>query len=326
MPADALDVLDVLILAEHSGGALCRATLHALSAGRALATRTGGRLHAALLGYGISPLATELAEYGVTVHVADAPALEAPLAEAHAPALAALAAALGTRWLGAAATAYGRDVVPRAAARLGAAMASDVLTFSGAADAVRVERALWSGMVLAELELATPVRAFTVRSTEFPLAAPAPGGSIRAFAAPTARALRSRRLGFSPTRSDRPPLAEARVVVAGGRGTHGDFGPVEDLADALGGAVGATRAAVDAGVPNDLQVGQTGKTVAPELYVAAGISGAIQHVAGMKGSRVIVAVNADPDAPIFRISDYGLVADLAEALPSLARRARDRQP
>jgi electron transfer flavoprotein alpha subunit len=317
------DAPDVLILAEHAGGALSRATLHALSAGRALAERTGGRVRAALLGSGVAALAAELAGHGVDVRVADDPALADPRAESHAPALAALARALGVGWVGAASSAYGRDVVPRAAARLDAAMASDVSAFSGGGEggAVRLQRALWSGTVLAELTLATPVRAFTARATDFPAAPPGPGGTVTAFAPPPAPAPRARRLGFAPTRTDRPPLAEARVVVAGGRGTHGDFGPIEALADALGGAVGATRAAVDAGIPNDLQVGQTGKTVAPDLYVAAGISGAIQHVAGMKGSRVIVAVNSDPDAPIFRVADYGLVADLAVALPALARRA-----
>jgi electron transfer flavoprotein alpha subunit len=313
---------DVLVLAELAGGALARPTLHVVSAARALAARTGGRVHAALLDAGDPMLGQALAAYGVLVHVATPPALAAPLAESAAPALAALAAGLGVGWIGAAATTFGRDVLPRAAARLGAAMASDALGFSGQGDDVRVRRALWSGAVLAELELATPVRAFTARVTEFPAAAPAEGGAVVRFTPPPDAPPRARRLGFAPTRTDRPALAEARVVVAGGRGARGDFGPVEALADALGGAVGATRAAVDAGVPSDLQVGQTGKTVAPDLYVAAGISGAIQHVAGMRGARVIVAVNSDPDAPIFRIADYGLVADLAEALPALAARAQ----
>jgi electron transfer flavoprotein alpha subunit len=173
--------------------------------------------------------------------------------------------------------------------------------------------------VLAEVEIATAVKVFTVRPTEF---APAARGGQRevkrAQVSIDPASLRTRHVGFVEVKSERPELTEARAIVAGGRGTKGDFKPIEALADALGAAVGATRAAVDAGwVPNDWQVGQTGKVVAPELYVAAGISGAIQHVAGMKGSKVIVAVNKDPEAPIFQIADYGLVADLFKVLPEL---------
>jgi electron transfer flavoprotein alpha subunit len=183
---------------------------------------------------------------------------------------------------------------------------------------------MWAGNVIAEVELATPVKVLTIRPTEFAPATEAAGGAIRPVAVvddPAAQRIRF--VSFQPVKSERPELGDARVVIAGGRGTKGNFKPVEELADALGGAVGASRAAVDAGwVPNDWQVGQTGKVVAPELYVAAGISGQIQHVAGMKGSKVIVAVNKDADAPIFQVADYGIVADLFDVLPALLEKVK----
>jgi len=316
--------MNVLIVAEHQHGALRKATLHAIAAGRELARRTGGKVHLALLGKGVGPLAEELAGYGADVHVADAPVLEHPLAEAYAPVIAEIAKAAQATWVGAAATAFGKDILPRAAARLGAGMATEVLAFAGEGASVTFRRPMWAGNVLAEVEIATPVKAFTIRPTEFPAAAKEGKGAVSAApVAVDAAALRTRHAGFKEVKSERPELTEARAVVAGGRGTKGDFKPIEALADLLNAAVGASRAAVDAGwVPNDWQVGQTGKVVAPELYVAAGISGAIQHLAGMKGSRVIVAVNKDPEAPIFQIADYGLVGDLFKVLPELAAKVK----
>ena len=313
---------NVLIVAEQSGGALRAATLNALGAGRALAERTGGVLHVALLGSGVAALAPALARHAEGVHVADAPVLAEPLAEAYAPVIAAIARAAGATHVGAAATSFGKDVLPRAAALLEAGMASEVLRFGGEGPAVTFVRPAWAGNVLAEVEITTAVKVFTVRPTEFPASVAAEEGAV--LGAPVEvdpAALGTRRIAFEQVKSARPELTEARVVVAGGRGTRGDFAPVEALADALGGAVAASRAAVDAGwAPNDWQVGQTGKVVAPELYVAAGISGAIQHLAGMKGSKVIVAVNKDPEAPVFQVADYGLVGDLARALPELTAR------
>jgi electron transfer flavoprotein alpha subunit len=315
---------NVLIVAEQHQGALRKATLHALAAGRALAQRSGGKLHVALLGAGVAGLAEGLAKHGAEVHVADAEVLKAPLAEAHAPVIAAIAKAAGATYVGAAATAYGKDVLPRAAALLDAGMATEVLAFGGDGAAVTFKRPMWAGNVLAEVELATAVKVFTVRPTEFPASAPDAAGSVvTAAVAVDAGALQTRHVAFEEVKSARPELTEARAIVSGGRGTKGDFKPVEALADAMGAAVGATRAAVDAGwVPNDLQVGQTGKVVAPELYVAAGISGAIQHLAGMKGSKVIVAVNKDAEAPIFQVADYGLVGDLFKVLPELTAKVK----
>jgi electron transfer flavoprotein alpha subunit len=313
---------NVLIVAEHHAGALRKATLHAVAAGRAVAARTGGKLHVALLGGGVKALGAELAKHGATVHVADAPVLEKPLAEAHAPVVAAIAKAAQATYVGAAATAYGKDLLPRAAALLDAGMATEVLAFGGEGPAVTFKRPMWAGNVLAEVEIATAVKAFTVRPTEFPASTPDAAGSVvDAPVSVDAGALQTRHVSFEEVKSARPELTEARVIVSGGRGTKGDFRPIEALADLLGAAVGATRAAVDAGwVPNDLQIGQTGKVVAPELYVAAGLSGAIQHLAGMKGSKVIVAINKDEEAPVFQIADYGLVGDLFKVLPELGQK------
>jgi electron transfer flavoprotein alpha subunit len=315
---------NVLIVAEQAHGTLRKATLNALTAGRELARRTGGTLHVALLGKGVASLAEELSSYGAGVHVADAAVLEHPLAEAHAPVVAEIAKATQATFVGAAATAYGKDLLPRAAARLGAGMATEVLGFGGEGSAVTFRRPMWAGNVLAEVEITSPVKAFTIRPTEFAAAAREGKGAVASVAVSLdPAALRTRHVGFREVKSERPELTEARVVVSGGRGTKGDFKPVEGLADELGAAIGASRAAVDAGwVPNDWQVGQTGKVVAPELYVAAGISGAIQHLAGMKGSKVIVAVNKDPEAPIFQIADYGLVGDLFKVLPELAAKVK----
>ncbi len=316
--------MNVLIVAEQVNGAVRKATLHAVQAGREIARRTGGKLHLAVLGKGVAAVAEELAGYGADVHLADAPVLEHALAEAYAPVVAEIARAAQATYVGAAATAFGKDLLPRVAARLGAGMATEVLGFGGDGAAVTFRRPMWAGNVLAEVEIATAVKAFTVRPTEFAAAAKEGKGAVQpAPASVDAAALKTRHVGFKEVKSERPELTEARAIVAGGRGTKGDFKPIEALADELGAAVGASRAAVDAGwVPNDWQVGQTGKVVAPELYVAAGISGAIQHLAGMKGSKVIVAVNKDPEAPVFQVADYGVVGDLFKVLPELAAKVK----
>jgi electron transfer flavoprotein alpha subunit len=315
---------NVLVVAEQHSGSLRKATLHALGAGSELARRLGGKLHVIALGKGIGKMADELRAYA-DVLVADAPVLEHYLAESYAPVVADAARAAQADHVCAAATAFGKDLLPRVAARLSAAMATEVLSFGGEGAQVTFRRPMWAGNVLAEVELATPVKVITIRPTEFPAA---PKSATQGSVTPVAvgvdpGSLKTRFLEFKEVKSARPELTEARVVVSGGRGTKGDFKEVEGLADEVGAAVGASRAAVDAGwVPNDWQVGQTGKVVAPELYIAAGISGAIQHLAGMKGSRVIVAVNKDPDAPIFQLADYGLVADLFKALPELRAKVK----
>jgi electron transfer flavoprotein alpha subunit len=316
---------NVLIVAESSHGQLKKSSLNAIGAGLQLCARTGGQLHVALLGEGLGGAPAQAAALGATVHAADAAVLAHGLAEAAAPVVAQIARACGAAFVGAAATSGGKDLLPRAAALLDAAMATEVLAFAGEGAEVLFRRPMWAGNVVADVALATPVKVFTVRPTEFAPAAPAAApGEVKAVAvAVDAAALKTRFVAFEEVKSERPELTEARVVVSGGRGTKGDFKEIEALADALGAAVGASRAAVDAGwVPNDWQVGQTGKVVAPELYVAAGISGAIQHLAGMKGSKVIVAINKDPEAPVFQVADYGLVADLFKALPELTAKVK----
>jgi len=215
--------------------------------------------------------------------------------------------------------------MPRLAARLGAPMASEVIAFG---DDGTMVRPMYAGNVLATVELSGPIKVITVRATAFEVAphSPSPAPVRKVAAAIDLAALKMQFISFEETKSERPQLTEARIVVSGGRGLKSgeNFKTVlEPLVDVLGAAMGASRAAVDAGfVPNDLQVGQTGKVVAPELYLAVGISGAIQHLAGMKDSKVIVAINKDEEAPIFSVADYGLVADLFKAVPEMVEEVK----
>src|SRR5688572_10093173 len=297
----------IVVEAQHDGK-LRKATLNAIAAGKQL-----GDVHAVVLAKDASALAAEVKDYVKVVHSGSAPHLEHYLAETFAPAVAELATQINAEWVGGAATQQGRDLMPRVAARLNAAMASDIMAVNG----TTLTRPMWAGAVIAEVTLSTPVKVFSVRTTEFPAAEKSGAGEVKAFA-PAAAATTTKFVDFKEVKSARPELTEAKIVVSGGRGTKGDFKEVEALADELGAAVGASRAVCDAGwQPNDLQVGQTGKVVAPQLYIAAGISGAIQHLAGMKSSKTIVAINKDPEAPIFQVSDYGLVADLFKVLPEL---------
>ncbi|MGQ0506048.1 MAG: electron transfer flavoprotein subunit alpha/FixB family protein [Myxococcaceae bacterium] len=310
----------VLIVAElQPDGKLRKASLHALGAGAQLAQKVGAELHTVIFGKDTAKAADELKGYGVkAVHSASNPLFEHYLAETYAPAVTELVQTLKADFVGAASTALGKDLMPRVAAKLKAAMATDVMKFDGSGSDITFTRPMWAGNVIAEVKLATPVKVFTVRATEFSPAAAGGAGEVKAFAPKVEASTKTKHIDFKEVKSARPELTEARVVISGGRGTKGDFKEIEALADQLNAAVGASRAVCDAGwVPNDLQVGQTGKVVAPQLYVAAGISGAIQHLAGMKGSKTIVAINKDPEAPIFQVADYGIVADLFKVLPEL---------
>jgi len=314
---------NILVVAEQFKGKLRKASLNALGAAQQLKARVGGDVVVLALGKGIGPVAAQLAGYGAAkVLVADADALANPLAETYGKVIADAAKATGSTWVLGAATNAGKDILPRVAARLSAGLASDVLAFAGEGASVLFKRAMWGGTILATVEVTTAVKVVSVRATEFAEAAAGGASPVEPFAVDVGTP-KTTYLKFEEVKNERPELTEASVVVSGGRGTKGDFAPVFALADVLNAAVGASRAVVDAGwQPNDLQVGQTGKVVAPKLYVAAGISGAIQHLAGMKGSKTIVAINKDPDAPIFQVADYGLVADLFKALPELTDEAR----
>ena len=310
----------ILLVAEQAHGHLKKATLSALSAAQQLAQKNGGQIEAVVIGAGAGQSAQELAAFVSAVHTVEGAAFEHALAETHAAAAAEAAKKIGATDVLLAATAYGKDVAPRIAAKLGAGIASDILAVVSGS---QFKRAMWAGNAIATVEVTTPVKVITVRATEFQLAKKgAAAGNVQQIAV-SAPAAKTKFVEFNEVKSARPELTEASVVVSGGRGTKGDFKPIEALADALNAAVGASRAVVDAGwQPNDLQVGQTGKVVAPKLYIAAGISGAIQHLAGMKGSKTIVAVNKDPEAPIFQVADYGLVGDLFKALPELTEEVK----
>lgn len=304
----------ILVIAEHDNAALHRATLNAVGA----AARLGDEVHLLVAGSGVGPVAEAAARVaGVSrVKVVDDAALAGQLPEGVAAQVVALAE--GYSHLLAPATARGKGLMPRVAALLDVAQVSEVTAIDSADT---FQRPIYAGNAIATVQSGDPRKVLTVRTTSFePVAAE--GGSAQIEAVPVAPVgVQPEVLGVERADDGRPELGAAQVVVAGGRalGSAEKFREVlEPLADRFGGALGASRAAVDAGyAPNDWQVGQTGKVVAPQLYFAIGISGAIQHTAGMQDSKVVVAINKDPEAPIFAVSDYGLVGDLFEVVPEL---------
>jgi len=307
-----------LVLLETTTANLRSASLPAISAARKLAQANGGPVVGVVIGSGIAAAAQDAARYVDKVLCCDNAALAAALAETWAPVLVAAIKKIDAAALVASATSTGKDILPRAAGLMGAGMASEIVGVTGAK---KFHRPTYAGNALTDVEVTTPVVVATVRQTEFPPAGPAAStGTVEAFDAGAIDALGSELVALHASKSVRPDLTEAKVVVSGGRGLKdaANFKVLEELTDLLGGALGASRAACDAGmVPNDLQVGQTGKVVAPELYFAVGISGAIQHLAGMKSSKVIVAINKDPEAPIFQVADYGLCATWESTVPPL---------
>ena len=306
--------MTILVIAEHDHQSLKAATLNTVAAAR----KIGGDIHVLVAGAGCQAAAQAAAALqGVAkVKVADAPHYASQTAENLTALI--LANASGYSHILAPATTFGKNLLPRVAALLDVAQISEI---TGVESPDTFIRPIYAGNALATVKSADPVKVITVRTTAFDAVNGENNAEIEnlAAAADTQQTqLQNREL----TKSERPELGAAKITVSGGRGLGSGENYhqlLEPLADKLGAALGASRAAVDAGfVPNDYQVGQTGKIVAPQLYIAVGISGAIQHLAGMKESKVIVAINKDPDAPIFQIADYGLVADLFESVPQLA--------
>jgi electron transfer flavoprotein alpha subunit len=306
--------MSILILAEHDNAVLNPATAKAVTAAKVI----GGDIHVLVAGSGAQAVADRAAKLdGVAkVLLADAPHLANALAEEVSALLVDLMADYDV--LMAPATASGKNILPRVAALLDVMQISDITALKSADT---FERPIYAGNAIQTVKSGEAKKVITVRTAAF--AAVGEGGSaaVETIEVPAAAGMSTFK-GAELTQSDRPDLASARIIISGGRGLQsGDNFKtlIEPVADKLGAAIGASRAAVDAGfVPNDMQVGQTGKVVAPELYIAVGISGAIQHLAGMKDSKIIVAINKDEEAPIFQVADYGLVADLFTALPELA--------
>ena len=307
--------MSILILCDHENGQLSPVTLNAVSA----ASQIGGEMHLLVAGDQTGNVAKAAASIAgiAKVLVADDKSLENGLAENLAPLMQSLSGSYSHMM--AAATTTGKNVMPRLAALLDVMQISDIIKID---DANTFQRPIYAGNALSTVSSNEAIKVITVRGTAFEAVAAEGGNAAVEPVAGASDAGLSAYVKSELSSSERPELTSAPIVISGGRGMQdgANFAMLEKIADKLGAAVGASRAAVDAGfVPNDYQVGQTGKVVAPDLYVAVGISGAIQHLAGMKDSKVIVAINKDDEAPIFQVADYGLVADLFDAVPALEK-------
>jgi len=318
---------DVLVFVESRAGQVKQPSLQALSEGRRVADGLGAKLRALLIGSRVEPLASELAAQGPdSVLLAEHRLLEHYQAEAFAAVLAEAVQTTASEYAFLPATAMGRDLAPRAAARLDAGLASDCTHVEVSGGELRVKRPVYSGKAVATVRFSGSPSFATLRPNAFPVASAPRTPSIEKLAVDLQESrIRARTTGIKASEAGEIDVAEAAIVVSGGRAMKGpeNFALIRSLAEALGGAMGASRAAVDAGwVGHQYQVGQTGKVVSPTLYIACGISGAIQHLAGMSTSKVIVAINKDAEAPIFKLADYGIVGDLYEILPKLTEEVR----
>ena len=307
--------MSILVIAEHDNALLKSATLHAITA----ATMLGGDVDVLVAGDATAGPAAAAASISGVARVlrADAAYLAQPTAENLAATALEAIKRDGYSHVVAAATSFGKNLMPRIAAKLDVAQVSDITAIESPDTFVRP---IYAGNAFATVRSSDAIKIITIRTTAFDAARSSGGNASIETIAPAPEVTTAKVVGQELTKSERPELTSARIVVSGGRGMASgeNFKLLEALADKLHAAIGASRAAVDAGyVPNDYQVGQTGKIVAPDLYIAVGISGAIQHLAGMKDSKVIVAINKDAEAPIFQIADYGLVGDLFEIIPAL---------
>jgi electron transfer flavoprotein alpha subunit len=315
---------NLLVIAEHDSGQLKLATLSAVSCAKKVCAESGGQFEILVLGDAIGSVATSLEGYGAAnVFAADHAALKHPLADKYAQVIAQVAKERNSSMILAAASTFSKDVLPRSAALLDAGMLSDVTAVSADGDDYTFDRVMFAGNVIATVKLEGPVKVLTVRASSFSAAkldeSKSPISTISVDVALLPQSMEFVSRDAKP--SGRPDATEARIVVSGGRAFKNseDFERiVGGLADQLGAGIGSSRALVDSGItPNTLQIGQTGKVVAPELYIALGMSGAIQHLAGMKDSKIIAAVNLDADAPIFEVADYGLIGDVYQVVPEM---------
>jgi electron transfer flavoprotein alpha subunit len=319
-------MVTILTFAEQRDGKLRRASLETVSEARRLAGPLGASVAAVVIGPGGEPLAGELASYGAdTVHLFEDEGFASYATESYARALAQAVGETKASVVLVPFTAMGKDLAPRIAARLGAGLASDCVALSVAEGRLSARRPMYAGKAYATVSWVGEPQIATLRPNVFPLGQADASRKAKVVKATADASARAKATGVRATAAGKVQLTEAQVIVSGGRGLKGPehFHLVEELAEALGAATGASRAVVDAGwVDHAMQVGQTGKTVSPTLYVACGISGAIQHLAGMSSSKYIVAINKDADAPIFKVANYGLLGDVFEILPKLTEAAK----
>ncbi|MEW6511308.1 MAG: electron transfer flavoprotein subunit alpha/FixB family protein [Bacteroidota bacterium] len=313
--------MNIIAFAEERGGAFKKSSLEAVSAARGIADVLGAEFAAVTVGHGVAALASELGCYGALRVVAiDDPVFARHSGPAYAKAIAEAALQEKAEMVFLSASQMGKDIAPRVAQKLGAGLAADCIALKAEGGDVLATRPVYAGKALADVRIVTPVKVFTLRPNVFTAAASDGTAKVETKGSTVTAADCTATVRDVKVAAGRPDVTEADIIVSGGRGMKGPeyFALIESLADVLGGGIGASRAVVDAGWrPHDEQVGQTGKTVSPTLYIACGISGAVQHLAGMSSSKYIVAINKDKDAPIFQIADYGIAGDVFEVLPVL---------